>query len=118
MVREELVAPAVSCKLGIRNEVPISSTNVIAKVLQNPSVASSALDKRIAFLKSKNLTQEEVDIALARAGNSAYPPVTAASTSASTPYPHLSQQAPSIPSGYGLGYGPYQSGHWAQPPPP
>ncbi|KAK5193315.1 peroxisomal membrane protein pex14 [Exophiala xenobiotica] len=37
--------------------------------LQDPSVASAALEKRIEFLKSKNLTQEEIDLSLARASS-------------------------------------------------
>ena len=36
-------------------------------VLQDPSVATAPLETRIAFLKSKNLTKEEVDVSLARA---------------------------------------------------
>ncbi|KAI5198299.1 peroxin 14 [Aureobasidium subglaciale] len=35
----------------------------------DPSVAGAPVDQRIAFLKSKNLTQEEVDLALQRAGS-------------------------------------------------
>ncbi|RMD40300.1 hypothetical protein DV735_g4832, partial [Chaetothyriales sp. CBS 134920] len=46
--REDLVASAVT-------------------FLRDPSVASSPLEKRIEFLKSKNLTQEEIDASLARA---------------------------------------------------
>lgn len=52
--------------------------------LRDPSVASSPIEKRIEFLKSKNLTQEEIDASLARAAEdpsqppsqqySAYPP--------------------------------------------
>ncbi|KAK6538779.1 peroxisomal membrane protein pex14 [Orbilia ellipsospora] len=36
--------------------------------LQDPSVATSSLDKRIAFLQSKNLTPEEIAAALQRTG--------------------------------------------------
>ena len=39
-------------------------------VLQDPSVVVASLEKRIAFLKSKNLTKEEIDISLARANES------------------------------------------------
>ena len=46
--REELVSSAVT-------------------FLQDPSVAASPVEKRIEFLKSKNLTQEEIDVSLARA---------------------------------------------------
>ncbi len=49
MAREELVSSAIT-------------------FLQDPSTASAPLDKRIQFLRSKNLTQEEIDLALARAG--------------------------------------------------
>jgi peroxin-14 len=43
--------------------------NSAVSFLRDPSVASSPLDKRIAFLQSKNLTQEEIDVSLARAGD-------------------------------------------------
>jgi peroxin-14 len=43
--------------------------NSAVSFLRDPSVASSPLDKRIAFLQSKNLTQEEIDLSLARAGD-------------------------------------------------
>jgi len=46
-IREDLVASAV-------------------QFLQDPSVASSPLEKRVAFLQAKNLTQEEVDAAISR----------------------------------------------------
>lgn len=42
-------------------------------VLQDPSVSTSPLANRVAFLQSKNLTQEEVDVALARAGGESAP---------------------------------------------
>ncbi|KAM5435239.1 peroxisomal membrane protein pex14 [Microsporum ferrugineum] len=51
MAREELVSSAVT-------------------FLQDPSVSSAPLEKKVAFLQSKNLTQEEIDIALARSGSS------------------------------------------------
>ncbi|KAI5292233.1 peroxisomal membrane protein pex14 [Ascosphaera acerosa] len=37
-------------------------------VLHDPSVASASLDKKVAFLQSKNMTPEEIEVALARAG--------------------------------------------------
>ncbi|EEU40515.1 uncharacterized protein NECHADRAFT_33954 [Fusarium vanettenii 77-13-4] len=52
-IREDLVASAV--------------------ILQDPSVASSSVENRISFLRSKNLTQEEIDVALARTGGNAPP---------------------------------------------
>ncbi|MCJ1307487.1 peroxisomal membrane protein pex14 [Agyrium rufum] len=48
MVREDLVNSAVS-------------------FLQDPSVSSAPFDKRKAFLESKNLTRDEIDLALSRA---------------------------------------------------
>ncbi|PGH23338.1 hypothetical protein AJ80_02591 [Polytolypa hystricis UAMH7299] len=49
MAREDLISSAVT-------------------FLQDPSVASAPHDKKLSFLQSKNLTQEEIEIALARAG--------------------------------------------------
>ncbi|KAL8691995.1 MAG: hypothetical protein Q9218_002887 [Villophora microphyllina] len=95
MVREDLISSAVS-------------------FLQEPSVISSPLDKRVAFLQSKNLTQEEIDIAFARAGDSSQsqnPPAPPPPQS----YGYPSQQMTRQPNGYGYGYGPYPSGPWAQP---
>jgi peroxin-14 len=85
-------------------------------VLQDPSVASSPVEKRVAFLQSKNLTQEEVDLALSRAGED---PATAAAAAnaASSSQGYSSQQvayrSPQQAS-QGYGYPPYNQ--W-QPPP-
>jgi peroxin-14 len=78
-------------------------------VLQDPSVASSPVEKKVAFLQAKNLTQEEISAALARIGEGA--PVQA--------YP---PQAPSAvaqpPQYYGQQYPPqYPPYGWQQPPP-
>ncbi|KAJ5338491.1 Peroxisomal membrane anchor protein (Pex14) [Penicillium brevicompactum] len=87
--------------------------------LQDPSVASSPIEKRVAFLQSKNLTQEEVDLALSRVGEdpSAAAAATAASSSApaysSQPVPYR-QPPPQPPQGYG--YPPYNQ--WQPPPEP
>ncbi|KAJ5950686.1 uncharacterized protein N7479_009099 [Penicillium vulpinum] len=94
--REELIASAVS-------------------FLQDPSVASSPIEKRVSFLQSKNLTQEEVDIALSRVGED--PSAAAAATASASPAPSYSSQPvpyrqPQPPQGYG--YPPYNQ--W-QPPP-
>ncbi|KAL5120670.1 peroxisomal membrane protein pex14 [Pleosporales sp. CAS-2024a] len=86
MVREDLIASAIT-------------------FLQDPSVASAPLEKRIAFLQSKNLTQEEVDISLARA----------AAEDASQPPPSYAYNRPP-PSAPSYGYPP--QGYWQQPPPP
>ncbi|KAJ5989084.1 hypothetical protein N7481_004294 [Penicillium waksmanii] len=88
--------------------------------LQDPSVASSPIEKRVAFLQSKNLTQEEVDLALSRVGEDPAAAAAAAATGAapaSQSYP--SQQVayrppPQSPQGYG--YPPY--GQWQPPPEP
>ncbi|KAL9631432.1 MAG: hypothetical protein Q9164_005900 [Protoblastenia rupestris] len=99
MVREDLVTSAVT-------------------FLQDPSVAASDLDKRIAFLQSKNLTKVEVDLALARAGDGSQQQNTVASPSSPDQYASPSQHALRQPAGYGSGYGPYHNGYWGQPPPP
>ncbi|KAI4239675.1 MAG: hypothetical protein LQ352_007784 [Teloschistes flavicans] len=94
MVREDLISSAVS-------------------FLQDPSVISAPLDKRIAFLQAKNLTQEEIDNALARAGDSPQsqnPPPPPPPQS----YGYPSQQTTRQPNAYGYAYGPYPSGPWAQ----
>lgn len=92
MAREELVNSAVT-------------------FLQDPSTANAPLDKRIQFLQSKNLTQEEIDLALSRAGDDQKPPPQNA------PYYPPQQQPPNPyqrpPPQYG--YNPYME--W-QPPPP
>ncbi|KAL8914897.1 MAG: hypothetical protein Q9171_000524 [Xanthocarpia ochracea] len=92
MVREDLISSAVC-------------------VLQDPSVINSSLDKRIAFLRSKNLTQEEIDVALTRAGDSS-PETTAPPPPQSYGYPN--QQMMRQPNGYGYGYGPHPSNPWSQ----
>lgn len=81
--------------------------------LQDPSVASAPLEKRIEFLKSKNLTQEEIDLSLARASTdpSQSPPPQNA------PYYPPAQQVRGPPGPrYPYPYNPY--GDWQPPPPP
>ncbi|KAK6003529.1 hypothetical protein QM012_009300 [Aureobasidium pullulans] len=85
MVREQLIVSAVS-------------------FLQDPSVASAPVDQRIAFLRSKNLTQEEIDLALQRAGSE--PPTS------SPPQAQVQQYQSSPPQQYS------QNAYWQQPPPP
>ncbi|KAF1920934.1 peroxisomal membrane anchor protein conserved region-domain-containing protein [Ampelomyces quisqualis] len=95
MVREDLITSAIS-------------------FLQDPSVASAPLEKRIAFLQSKNLTQEEVDVSLARAAaeDPSQPAPPPPPTSAPPNYAY-NRPPPSAPS---YGYPP--QGYWQQPPPP
>ena len=95
-IREDLVASAVT-------------------FLQDPSVSSAPEDKRIAFLQSKNLTREEVDAALARAGSPGPEQVTV-----QTNYKPQSQQVirqPPLPPQSQYGYNGYP-GYWQQQPPP
>lgn len=74
------------------------------KVLQDPSVASSSVENRISFLRTKNLTPEEIDAAMSRSGGNAPAP--------SVPY----AQAPSgPPQQY---YQPYPQQAWQLPPAP
>ncbi|KAI0169051.1 peroxisomal membrane anchor protein conserved region-domain-containing protein [Hypoxylon sp. FL1284] len=87
-IREDAVAQAIS-------------------FLQDPSVVAP-VENKVSFLRSKNLTQEEIDTAFARAGSSG--PVTASSSSSSPPAARPQQsyyeQYPSQPYG------------WQPPPPP
>ncbi|CAK3820323.1 Peroxisomal membrane PER10 [Lecanosticta acicola] len=91
MVREDLIEGAVS-------------------FLQDPSVASAPLEQRIAFLRSKNLTQEEIDASLVRVGQGS------ASTN-SEPPPVQYRQPPPQYNGYQQGQYGYPS-QWQAPPEP
>lgn len=87
--------------------------NSAVSFLQEPSVASAPLDKKIAFLQSKNLTQEEIEVSLARAANPSTANAGTSPAAASippSPYTYARGLSP-VP-----GYGPYP-GYW-QPPPP
>src|SRR5215469_7092058 len=88
--------------------------NSAVSFLQEPSVASAPLDKKIAFLQSKNLTQEEIDISLARAGNPSTANATTNPAAASIPpSPYTSARGPPPLPGYGA-----YPGYWPPPPPP
>jgi len=75
--------------------------------LQDPSVAASPIEKRIAFLQSKNLTQQEIDESLRRASDGVS---STAVTRPSSPsyntspsyspnyYAPMQQQAPPVPA--------------------
>lgn len=89
MVREDLIEGAIS-------------------FLQDPSVASAPVEQRVAFLRSKNLTQEEIDASLARVGQAT--PSQAASATSS-----FQRQAPP-PQQYGYQQQ-QQQPYWGQPPP-
>ncbi|KAK4043158.1 peroxisomal membrane anchor protein conserved region-domain-containing protein [Parachaetomium inaequale] len=90
--------------MAIREDLVASA----AKFLQDPSVASSPVEKKVAFLQAKNLTQEEVSAALAQAGAAApaqpYTPQTASAVA----------QPPQYYGQYPPQYPPYG---WQQPPP-
>jgi peroxin-14 len=88
--------------MAVREDIVTSAVNF----LQDPNVASSSLENKISFLRSKNLTQEEVDTALARVGS---PPAPAPTQAVVGPVP---QQQPF--------YGQYQQppAYGWQPPPP
>ncbi|KAL2161988.1 hypothetical protein VTH06DRAFT_7773 [Thermothelomyces fergusii] len=92
--------------MAIREDLVASA----AKFLQDPSVASSPVDKKIAFLQAKNLTQNEINAALARAGivapAQAYPPQPQQASAVVQPPPYYGQYPPQYPP-----YG------WQQPPP-
>ncbi|KAL9611218.1 MAG: hypothetical protein Q9167_004132 [Letrouitia subvulpina] len=92
MVREDLISSAVS-------------------FLQDPSVTSAPLEKRLDFLKAKNLTQEEIDISLARV-QEVVPPFAPPGPSQNNGY--LTQQSIRQGVGYGYGYGPNPPGPWSQ----
>ncbi|OBT52341.1 hypothetical protein VE04_06047 [Pseudogymnoascus sp. 24MN13] len=79
--------------MAIREDIVASAVTF----LQDPSVAASPVESRIAFLQSKNLTQEEVDAALARADGQAAAPSYAN-------YAPQQQVARQPPPGYGGGY--------------
>lgn len=84
--------------------------------LQDPSVASAPVEKRIEFLKSKNLTQEEIGVALARAQEDPLSLPPRPSGPPNTPPYYGAQQYRRAPP-YGSIYDPYGYGPW-QPPPP
>jgi len=90
MVREDLIEGAIS-------------------FLQDPSVAAAPVEQRVAFLRSKNLTQEEIDASLARVGQA-----TPAQASSSTQPYQYRQQSQQQQQQYGYQQ---QQPYWAQPPP-
>jgi len=82
--------------------------------LKNPQVQSAAMAKKVAFLESKGLTNEEIEEALARSKGS----TTSTSTSTSpTPTPLNNALAPPPPPSLPGGY-PYPAYHSPPPPPP
>ncbi|CEJ94208.1 hypothetical protein VHEMI09752 [[Torrubiella] hemipterigena] len=96
----ELYPLSTSPTMAIREELVASAT----QFLQDPSVASSSVENRITFLRSKNLTQEEIDVAMSRTGAGPPPPPPGAS-------PYANAVGPAQPY-----YQPYSQYAW-QPPP-
>ncbi|EEP82486.1 predicted protein [Uncinocarpus reesii 1704] len=95
MAREELISSAVTCTHSVKSLI-------LSRILQDPSVASAPLDKKIAFLQSKNLTKEEIDIAFARTGEEkTSTPVVSNQTGGYAP-----QQPRQIAVNQGYSYGP------------
>ncbi|KAI1805292.1 peroxisomal membrane anchor protein conserved region-domain-containing protein [Daldinia bambusicola] len=90
--------------MAIREDVVASAVSF----LQDPNVVSSPLENKLSFLRSKNLTQEEIDIAFARTGLPTAPVPVSSPTS---PPP----SAPAQPQPY---YGQYQTQPygWQAPP--
>ncbi|RGP75641.1 hypothetical protein FLONG3_5618 [Fusarium longipes] len=89
--------------MSIREDLVTSAI----QFLQDPSVASSSVESRISFLRSKNLTQEEIDVALSRTGGSA-------PSAPVAPFP----SAPAGPPPGQQYYPPYPQHAWQPPPPP
>ncbi|KAH7380843.1 peroxisomal membrane anchor protein-like protein [Cadophora sp. MPI-SDFR-AT-0126] len=89
--------------MAIREDIVASAVTF----LQDPSVAGSPIENRIAFLQSKNLTQEEIDTALARAGGETTP----------ANYSNYALQQQQVIRQPQPGYGGYQQPPWQQPPP-
>lgn len=77
--------------------------------MPNLPVAASTLDKRVAFLQSKNLTKEEIDLALAQAEGSPPP--------AQPQYASLPPQPPAYGYQPQTMRQPYGYGQWNQAPP-
>lgn len=80
-----------------------ASSNLGFTVLQDPSVAGSSIENRVTFLRSKNLTQEEIDAAMTRGGAAPPAPGPYASGPAGPPQPY---------------YQPFPQHAWQAPPPP
>ncbi|KAK7403508.1 peroxisomal membrane protein pex14 [Neonectria punicea] len=91
--------------MAIREDLVASA----AQFLQDPSVASSSVENRISFLRTKNLTQEEIDAAMSRSGGTAPP-------APSAPYPAAAPSGPPVPQQYYQP--PYPPQAWQPPPPP
>lgn len=82
--------------------------------LQDPSVASAPVEQKVSFLRSKNLTQEEIDASLARVGKGPAPQSSAPANTSSAPYAPPAQYRQQPQQQYGYQQTPP---YWNQPPP-
>jgi len=79
------------------------STDFVNLVLQDPTIASTPVEKKIAFLQAKNLTPEEVNAALTRVGqHPAPPPAYSQAVTHQPPQPFYNN--PSYPQQYPYGW--------------
>ena len=95
MVREDLVDGAVT-------------------FLQDPSVSTAPLEHKVSFLRSKNLTQEEIDASLARVGQS---PTAQSPQQAPPPANYSNQFRQPAQQYYNGGYQQQYNQPWNMPPP-
>lgn len=102
--------PTAGAMMAPREDIVTSAVSF----LQDPSVASSPVEKRVEFLRSKNLTEEEVQISLARAENALPVP----QPPPSQYYPPQQQYGRPPPQAFGHNYNPYGDFHAAAPEPP
>lgn len=84
--------------MTIREDVVASAVTF----LQDPNVVTSTIENKVSFLRSKNLTQEEIDASFARAGQSAPAPVPSQAVGpVAQPQPYYPQQyQPQAPYGW------------------
>ncbi|KAI7351675.1 hypothetical protein KC354_g12355 [Hortaea werneckii] len=85
--------------------------------LQDPSVASAPYEQKLNFLRSKNLTQDEIDASLARVGQAPSPSDQSSSYPPPQPQYRLQQQQQAYPQ-YGSPSQYPPSPYWQQHPPP
>ncbi|KAI0469008.1 peroxisomal membrane anchor protein conserved region-domain-containing protein [Xylaria cf. heliscus] len=91
--------------MAIREDIVSSAVSF----LQDPNVASSTVESKLSFLRSKNLTQEEIDAAFARVGG---PPPPTSTTSQPVAAPAQQQPQPYYPQ-----YQQQPPYGWQEPPP-
>jgi len=80
--------------------------------LQDPNVASSPVENKLSFLRSKNLTQEEIDVSLARVG------IAPSSQTAAAPSQAVAAPVQQQQQYYNNSYPSTAPYGWQPPPPP